>query len=58
MLQNGGRTIPTFKDYLRNVEVFDNLANGTEKLTEPKDNGLILPSMISSESEDSDFEGN
>ncbi len=58
MSKKGGRVIPTFKDYLRNGEIFDNLTNGTEKLAESKDNGLIEPSVLCSESEDSDFEGN
>ncbi len=56
VLSNGGKVFPTFKGYLLNGCVLDNIDKGKKELTEPNDNGLIVPSMLSSESEDSDFE--
>ncbi len=54
--KNGGRAVPTISDYLKNTSVLDSLSLEDEKTSyQPRsEHDLILPSMISSESEDSD----
>ncbi len=57
VFKNGGAVYPTFKDYQKNNYVFEVMSNSKQTMqTEDQDNGLILPSMLSSESEDSDEE--
>ncbi len=57
--KNGGKVFPTFNEYKANINVFETFSTDsklTDKKTEPDDSDLILPSMISSESEASDEE--
>ncbi len=58
VLKNGFKVYPTFKDYQLNSEIFEsvNPVDKEVKSHDDDDNGLILPSMLSSESEDSDQE--
>ncbi len=54
VVKNGHRAIPTFQDYKRS---FERNFNEVEKANDEDNNhdrGLIVPSMLSSESEDSD----
>ncbi len=55
--KSGNKVFPTFKDYCLNNDVFTEFKQGphiTCPFEETKDSGLILPDMISSESDDSD----
>ncbi len=55
VLKNGNIVIPTFKDFQSNPKVFDSIQpNNIINKNHPKNNDLISPDMISSESEDSD----
>ncbi len=58
VLKLGFRVYPTFRDYIKDQNVFKTLEmdNTETEGSDECDNGLILPSMISSESEDSDQE--
>ncbi len=53
VLKNGYKAIPTFRDYKKSIEKAFNAAEPTKEDSN-YDSGLIDPSMISSESEDSD----
>ncbi len=59
VIKSGGIVVPTYQDYDRNSQVFDSLLQTRESEQEVFQakhhrSYLILPSMISSESEDSD----
>ncbi len=58
VIKSGGRVFPTFREYLNNWQVFECLELQRKDVTDSKchKSDLILPSMISSESEDSDEE--
>ncbi len=57
VLKKGGQVYPTFRDFCMNPQVFETLKSDSEScINDNQDNSLILPSMISSESEDSDEE--
>ncbi len=58
VLKNGGRVFPTFREYLNNRQVFDKFEKLGEDCSSRDDHksDIILPSMLSSESEDSDEE--
>ncbi len=57
VLQNGDRVFPTYYEYQKNNYVFKITEPISMKETVQEDKGLIEPSMLSSESEDSDCEG-
>ncbi len=54
VLKNGGRALPTLKEFKQNRQVFDSITTGSIQSSNNID--LISPDMISSESEDSDEE--
>ncbi len=56
VLESGHRVIPTFDEFNRDNDIFEKLSchSITEKVKRTGNNSLILPSMISSESEESD----
>ncbi len=60
VFKKGYRVYPTLREYSLNYDVFNSLEkpkemeNQGQENDEINDNGLILPSMLSSESEDSD----
>ncbi len=54
VLKNGGKVIPRYQDYQRDNDVFESFNLDDEDKDGDNVNGLILPSMLSSESEDSD----
>ncbi len=59
VIKYGGKVFPTFNEYKSNRNLFETFSmdtNLSQTKDRPYDNGLILPSMISSESEASDEE--
>ncbi len=57
VIKKGGKAYPTFKEFCSDPQVFETLKAGSESwIKDNQDKGLILPHMISSESEDSDEE--
>ncbi len=57
VLKSGNRVFPTYQEFKSNSDVFDSLESvSPQKASQPSDNGLITPDMLSSESEDSDEE--
>ncbi len=56
ILRNGFKIYPTFPVYLKNNQVFSSFNSEKNRIDDKDytDNGLILPCMLSSESEDSD----
>ncbi len=56
VLKTGNRVLPTFTDYQVNSQIFESFKNKNSQPEDAKksDDGMIMPSMISSESEDSD----
>ncbi len=55
VVKNGNRVFPTYQEFKSNRDVFDSFESvQPQKASQPSDNGLITPDMLSSESEDSD----
>ncbi len=54
VLKNGGKSIPTYTDFKKDNNVFETFIADEKQSENPLKHDLILPSMLSSESEDSD----
>ncbi len=56
VLKSGGRAFPVFADYRKDIQIFESFKNFTnEQLSNDiSENGLVMPSDLSSESEESD----
>ncbi len=58
VFKKGGKVFPTYKEYCNNNQIFEVKTGALQEVSNNidtnNDNGLILPSMLSSESEDSD----